>query len=116
MVQWVSESVDKSGESGMPGDGVEPYSRAGGKSVESCCLCIATSSVVSSQVFGGGPAGAVWSQGAIRKSCMQIRGEQTYGEICWQLCTCLSNPDLQSNFLLWPTLTWSHMGRGFWEM
>lgn len=36
--------------------------------MESCCLCIAISSVVFSQVFGGEPAGAVWSARCNRRA------------------------------------------------
>lgn len=58
------------------------------ESMESCCLCIATSSVVFCQASGGGAEVAVWSAGlAIRKkSRMQYRGEQRHGAIFWQLC------------------------------
>lgn len=82
VVQWVNQSVVKSEESSMPRAGVEPYSKAGGKSVESCCLCIATSSVVFSQGFGGGPAGAVWSA---RCNQEELYAEQGRAETWWNL-------------------------------
>lgn len=96
-----------------PATGVEPHSRADRRFVENCCLCIA-SAVVVSQVFGGRPEVAVWSARCNQeKLCAE--GESRDVEFAGSR-TCLSNSDLQSNFLLWPTLTWNHMGRGFWKM
>lgn len=70
-MQWVNENVDKSEESGMPGAGVEPYSRAGGKSVESCCLCIAY------LFFGFQPSNWWWTCGCCLVSKVQSAGEST---------------------------------------
>ena len=87
MVQWASQSLQGILRSKLcPATEVWAHTGELVEGIERCCLYIATSSVVFSQAFDGGPEVAVWLAGLTRrKSYMQYSGEQRHSEI---LCQC----------------------------